>query len=93
MLQALAERGLYLQDRHGQPLQAGVAPDEAMQAMFARAQNEGRDLYEHEARALLRTHGVAVADELVAHTADERVHREPIERCYQALHDLLVTGP
>ncbi|MDA0234783.1 MAG: acetate--CoA ligase family protein, partial [Proteobacteria bacterium] len=71
VLQALAERGLYLQDRHGQPLQAGAAPDEAMQAMFARAQNEGRDLYEHEARALLRTHGVAVAEEIVAHTADE----------------------
>jgi len=71
VLEALAERGLYLQDRHGQPLQAGAAPDEAMQAMFARAQNEGRDLYEHEARALLRTHGVAVAEEIVAHTADE----------------------
>lgn len=71
VLQALAERGLYLQDRHGRPLQAGVAPAEAMQAMFARAQNEGRDLYEYEAKTLLRTHGVAVAEEVVAHTADE----------------------
>ncbi|MCK6407715.1 acetate--CoA ligase [Thauera sp.] len=71
VLQALAERGLYLQDRHGRPLQAGVEPAEAMQAMFARAQNEGRDLYEYEAKTLLRTHGVAVAEEVVAHTADE----------------------
>lgn len=71
VLQALAERGLYLQDRHGRPLQAGVAPDAAMQAMFARAQDEGRDLYEYEARTLLRTHGVAVEDEVVAHTPAE----------------------
>ena len=71
VLQALAERGIYLQHQHGQPLQASVTPLESMQAMFARAQNEGRDLFEFEAKTLLREHGIAVAEEIVAHTADE----------------------
>lgn len=71
VLQALAERGLYLQRQHGLPLQESVAPREDMLAMFARAQNEGRDLYEFEAKSLLRAHGVAVAEEFVAHNADE----------------------
>lgn len=71
VLQALAERGIYLQHQHGQPLQPSVTPSEAMQAMFARAQNEGRDLYEFEAKTLLRAHGIAVAEEVVALTADE----------------------
>jgi succinyl-diaminopimelate desuccinylase len=31
-------------------------------------------------------------DATIAHTADERVDRAPIERCYAALHDLLTTG-
>ena len=70
VLQALAERGIYLQHQHGQPLQPSVTPSEAMQAMFARAQNEGRDLYEFEAKTLLRAHGIAVAEEVVALTAD-----------------------
>lgn len=71
VLQALGERGIYLQEQHGQPLHPGFTPDEGMQAMFARAQNEGRDLYEFEAKSLLRTHGVAVAAERVATSADE----------------------
>ncbi len=71
VLQALGERGLYLRNQHGRPLQEGVAPSEDMQAMFARANNEGRDLYEFEAKTLLRTHGIAVAEERIAHHADE----------------------
>ncbi|MGL1832042.1 acetate--CoA ligase family protein [Rhodocyclaceae bacterium SMB388] len=71
VLQALSERGIYLQHQHGQPLQAGVTPNDDMLAMFARAQHEGRDLFEFEAKALLRAHGVAVAPERVAHSADE----------------------
>jgi acetate---CoA ligase (ADP-forming) len=71
VLQALGERGIYLQQQHGQPLQPGVTPHEDMQALFARAQNEGRDLFEFEAKSLLRSHGVAVAEERVAHSADE----------------------
>lgn len=31
-------------------------------------------------------------DATIAHTADERVERAPIERCYAALHDLLTAG-
>lgn len=31
-------------------------------------------------------------DPTLAHTADERVHRAPIERCYRALADLLTVG-
>ena len=71
VLQALGERGIYLQQQHGQPLQAGVEPDPGMQTLFARAQNEGRDLYEFEAKTLLRTHGVSVAPERIASSVDE----------------------
>ncbi len=43
-------------------------------------------------------HGVPAAnfgpgDALLAHTADERVDRAPIERCFAVLDDLLRTGP
>ena len=43
-------------------------------------------------------HGIPAAnfgpgDAEIAHTADERVDREPIERCFAALDDLLRTGP
>jgi succinyl-diaminopimelate desuccinylase len=31
-------------------------------------------------------------DATIAHTADELVHREPLERCHRALADLLVNG-
>lgn len=71
VLQALAERGLYLQQQHGRPLHAAVSPSDEMLAMFARASNEGRDLYEYEAKSLLRTHGVSVKPERIAANADE----------------------
>lgn len=67
VLAVLAERGIYLANVSGQTPQAGVAPSEEMQAMFARARNEGRDLFEFEAKALLRAHGVNVAPEEIAH--------------------------
>lgn len=70
VLQALAERGIYLRQQHGQPLQPSVTPLEPMQAMFARAQNEGRDLFEFEAKTLLRAHGIAVAEELIVNNVD-----------------------
>lgn len=71
VLQALGERGIYLRHHANQTLQPGVAPSEEMQAMFARAQTEGRDFFEFEAKALLRAHGVAVAPEAVVRRADE----------------------
>jgi acetyltransferase len=71
VLAALSQRGIYLQSQAGQPLQAALAPSVEMQAMFSRAQTEGRDLFEFEAKTLLRTHGVEVAAESVVHSADE----------------------
>jgi acetyltransferase len=71
VLAVLAERGIYLANQAGQSLQSGVAPTEEMQAMFARARNEGRDLFEYEAKALLRAHGVNVAPEALAHAPED----------------------
>ncbi len=71
VLAALGERGIYLQSRSGQ---APVEPVEALQemrTMFRRAQDEARDLFEFEAKALLRAHGVQMAPEVVVHSADE----------------------
>jgi succinyl-diaminopimelate desuccinylase len=47
--------------------------------------------------ARFAAHGVPATnfgpgDATIAHAADERVDREPIERCYRALADLLATG-
>ncbi len=71
VLQALAERGIYLEHQCGQPLQAGVDASPAMQAMFSRAQHEGRNPYEFEARSLLREHGIQIGDESVVSEPDE----------------------
>ena len=71
VLAALGERGLYLQGLEQRAFEPALAPAESMQAMFQRAQHEGRDLYEFEAKELLRTHGVEVAPEVVVHTPDE----------------------
>ncbi len=71
VLAALSQRGIYLQSQAGQPLQAALAPSAEMQAMFSRAQTEGSDLFEFEAKTLLRTHGIEVAAESVVHSAGE----------------------
>ena len=71
VLDALGERGIYLAASKKATRVPSVVPDGKVQAMFAQAQNEGRDLYEYEAKSLLRTHGVAMPDEVIAHSADE----------------------
>lgn len=71
VLAALGERGIYLKSRAVASHAPAVVPSEDMQAMFARAQNEGRDLFEFEAKTLLRAHGVDVAPEVVVRSADE----------------------
>ncbi len=71
VLAALGERGIYLQNRDKQSPHPGVESNADMVAMFSRAQTEGRDLFEFEAKALLRTHGVEVAAESVVHKIDE----------------------
>ena len=71
VLAALGERGIYLKSKEGDVLPPAVAPSEDMLAMFSRAKDEGRDLYEYEAKALLRTHGIEVAEEAVVRDPDE----------------------
>ncbi|MDP2169140.1 MAG: acetate--CoA ligase family protein [Rhodocyclaceae bacterium] len=71
VLAALGERGIYLRSQAGQAAQPPIAASPEMQAMFSRAQTEGRDLFEFEAKALLRAHGIEVAPESVVRSADE----------------------
>ncbi|PTD95712.1 acetate--CoA ligase family protein [Pseudothauera lacus] len=73
VLAALGERGIYLKSHEDDVLPPAVAPSADMLAMFARARDEGRDLYEYEAKALLRTHGIEVAEEAVVRAPDELV--------------------
>ncbi|WP_313950722.1 acetate--CoA ligase family protein [Accumulibacter sp.] len=71
VLSALGERGIYLAASAGRQSLPAVTPDGAAQAAFAAAQAEGRDLFEFEAKALLRAHGVVVPEELLACAADD----------------------
>jgi len=71
VLAVLGERGIYLQQQPARQTVAETAPLPEIQALFAQAQNEGRDLFEFEAKQLLRAHGVALPDEVLIHDADE----------------------
>ncbi|AWB34413.1 acetate--CoA ligase family protein [Orrella marina] len=71
VLQALAERGLYLQDQDGQPVEDAVRPDDAVKAMFEQTRQDNRDLFEYEAKSVLRTHGVGVAPEVVVRSSEQ----------------------
>ena len=71
VLAALGERGIYLAASSGQTPLPKVPPDRQAQRAFATAQAEGRDLFEFEAKDLLRAHGVAVPAERLARTADD----------------------
>jgi acetyltransferase len=71
VLAALGERGIYLAARADNAIVPAVVPCSEVQGLFATAQNEGRDLFEFEAKALLHAHGVAVPEEMVVHGPDE----------------------
>ncbi len=71
VLAALGERGIFLRSQAGLAAEPGIAANPEMQAMFSRAQTEGRDLFEFEAKALLRAHGIGVAPETIVHSTDE----------------------
>lgn len=71
VLAALGERGIYLQSRDAQILDAPVESQQEMRTMFLRAQDEARDLFEFEAKTLLRTHGVQVAPEVLVRAPEE----------------------
>ncbi|WP_445005173.1 acetate--CoA ligase family protein [Halomonas mongoliensis] len=65
VLAALGERGQYLAQVERQSRERSVEPLPELTAMFRKAQDEGRDLFEYEAKRLLRDHGIEVPLELV----------------------------
>ncbi|WP_280546565.1 MULTISPECIES: acetate--CoA ligase [unclassified Halomonas] len=71
VLAALGERGQYLAQSHGQSRETPVEARLELTAMFRQARAEGRDLFEYEAKQLLRDHGVDVPLELVVRNEAE----------------------
>ena len=71
VLAALGERGQYLAQLETQAREGAVTPRPELAAMFERARVEGRDLFEYEAKQLLRDHGVDVPPERVARSEAE----------------------
>ena len=71
VLAALGERGIYLAASAEHTHLAAVTPDVEVQATFAKARAGSRDLFEYEAKSLLRTHGVAMPAEMVVREADK----------------------
>lgn len=65
VLAALGERGLYLKNAADQVPVEAVVPHANQLAVFEKARAEGRDLFEVEAKALLRSHGIPVAEEIL----------------------------
>ncbi|MCE8039517.1 acetate--CoA ligase [Halomonas sp. MCCC 1A11062] len=71
VLAALGERGEYLALSRQHPREAAIAPKPELGDMFQRARAEGRDLFEYEAKRLLREHGIEVPQELVVRSDAE----------------------
>ncbi|ATJ82065.1 acetate--CoA ligase family protein [Halomonas beimenensis] len=71
VLSALGERGQYLAQARPQAREVSVDAHPELEATFARARREGRDLFEYEAKRLLREHGIAVPEERVVREAGE----------------------
>ena len=71
VLAALGERGQYLAQTHGQTREAPVEDRPELTAKFRQARAEGRDLFEYEAKQLLRDHGVEVPEERIVRNEAE----------------------
>jgi acetyl coenzyme A synthetase (ADP forming)-like protein len=68
VLKALNERGAYIARNQRAELAQPLSPDAGAVATFKQAQASGRDLFEFEAKSLLRTYGVDVPKELIVRT-------------------------
>ncbi|MBW6391663.1 acetate--CoA ligase family protein [Billgrantia antri] len=71
VLRALGERGDYLQLCEQYPREPALEPKPELGETFARARAEGRDLFEYEAKQLLREHGIEVPQERVVRSDAE----------------------
>ncbi|MCA1770376.1 MAG: acetate--CoA ligase family protein [Halomonas sp.] len=71
VLSALGERGQYLAQLEQQSRERSVEPLPELTAMFRNAQDQGRDLFEYEAKQLLRDHDIEVPLELVVRNEAE----------------------
>ncbi|AXY40952.1 acetate--CoA ligase [Halomonas sp. JS92-SW72] len=71
VLAALGERGQYLAQVERQSRERSVEPLPELTALFREARAEGRDLFEYEAKRLLRDHGIEVPLELVVRNEAE----------------------
>ncbi|QOR40919.1 CoA-binding protein [Billgrantia diversa] len=71
VLTALGERGDYLSLAETYPREPALLPKSELGEMFTRARAEGRDLFEYEAKQLLREHGIEVPREIVARSETE----------------------
>jgi len=71
VLKALNERGAYIASNQRAELAQSLSPDAGVVATFKQAQRSGRDLFEFEAKSLLRTYGVDVPKELIVRNEAE----------------------
>ncbi|PRY73454.1 acetate--CoA ligase family protein [Halomonas ventosae] len=71
VLAALGERGQYLAQASGQSRETPVEARPELTTLFRQARAEGRDLFEYEAKQLLRDHGVEVPEERVVRNEAE----------------------
>ena len=71
VLKALNERGVYIASSQRAERAQPLRPDAGVVATFKQAQESGRDLFEFEAKSLLRAYGVDVPKELIVRNEAE----------------------
>ncbi len=69
VMKALAERGDYIARSQQNEKTASLSANSEVVSLFATARAAGRDLFEYEAKSLLRTYGVDVPKELIIRDA------------------------